>query len=177
MNNEELDGGIHFDLAQFIDKFDINKYFIGINYLYTEENKNKNYNSMIDLSFLLLDRMNFYKSLKFGIGFKTLYLEKDETSFVAIPITTFSSIETKIFGILTEFSGTFHYSPQSLTFKNGYRYSDYRLQIAFNVIQRGKLIFGYRNIKANFINGSGFNETNIDEKFSNGIFFGFELGF
>jgi hypothetical protein len=173
INSSEMEADLTFDLAQFVDSFDINRHRIGSNYLYIETNNDGHYKSMLDLHYTVNYRVSVFKPLSFGMGVKPLYLENDENNgFFALPATLHLKIEYPIFKVLTSLRWSYGYSPKPLTFVNGHGYSENRVELGFDLIKRGTLFFGYRDIRAEFLE-----HLKIDNKFSTAPYFGLRFGF
>jgi len=171
MNNDELETGIHLDLAQFNHKYDVNRYFVGVDYLYIEEENNGDYDSFLDLSFLMQSRVQSFRPLTIGIGVKSIYLEKSENKFMAIPLTLLAKLEFPLLGFKSRLTGSFGYSPKPLTFKSGYRYKESRVEFGIDIVKRGTVIFGYRNIETKF-----FENQYLDSRFSESPYIGLKFG-
>lgn len=155
MNNEELESSLNLDLAQFVDRFPVNRYFIGLNYLYVENIKNEYYTEyMASLNLMMRNRLPNIRSLTFGLGAKFLSSKsskvgelKDQT-ISAIPLGIYINFQLPIDSLPISLSTNIYYSPKPLTFTDGDTYFEQRYELSFEVVDKGQVFIGYRDIES-----------------------------
>lgn len=149
MNDEELESGIELDLAQFVNKFPVNRYFVGLNYLYVETDENiKNQTEyMFDFDIMMRSRLTNFNVLTFGLGAKALKTKIGNLEVSAIPIGLYINFAIPIIKSLPiSITTQFYYSPKPLTFSDGDKYLEQRYELSFEIIKMGEIFIGYRDI-------------------------------
>ena len=152
MNNEELESGINLDLAQFVDRFPVNRYFLGVDYLYIES---QDTDYMTSLNFLMKNRLSNFRLITFGLGAKILSTkigEDNEKTIFAIPFGIYINFALPIYSLPVSLSTHIYYSPKPLTFSDGDTYFEQRYELSFEVIEKGQIFIGYRDISATLQN-------------------------
>jgi len=147
MNNEELETNINLDLAQFIDKFPVNKYFIGYNYLYIEHNI-ETINTMQTVNILMKSRLQNYRPITFTLGTKFISADMNHKSISAVPFGFAMKFELPINSLPISFYAQVFYSPKPLTFSDGDTYLEQKYELSFEVIEKGQIFIGYRDISS-----------------------------
>jgi len=146
MNNEELETNINLDLAQFIDKFPVNHYFIGYNYLYIENNTY--INTMQSVNLLMRNRLPNYRPITFTLGAKFISADMNNKQISAVPFGFSVKFELPINSLPISFYAQVFYSPKPLTFSDGDTYLEQKYELSFEVIEKGQIFIGYRDISS-----------------------------
>ena len=159
MNNEELESNLNLDLAQFTNKLPVNKYFIGLNYLYIESDNvtSKQTESMASLNLLMKNRLSNFKPITFGLGVKLLSIQvggSESKTISAIPLGIYINFALPIYSLPISLSTHIYYSPKPLTFSDGDTYFEHRYELSFEVIDKGQVFIGYRDISTTLQNST-----------------------
>jgi len=169
MNNEELETNLNLDLAQFVDKFPVNQYFIGYDYLYIENNTDVN--TMQSLKLLMKNRLPNYRPITFGLGVKFISANIKQRDISAVPFGFSVKFELPINSLPISFNAQVFYSPKPLTFSDGDTYLEHKYELAFEVIKKGQIFIGYRDIS------SILQQSNQVLEFSKIPYIGLRIGF
>ena len=172
MNNDELESGIKFDLAQFSKRFNVNRYFLGLDYLYIE-NDDRDNDSLISFDFMMKNRLKQIKAITFGLGGKVLSTSSNSNNVTAIPLGLYMNFLMPVKSFPISFSAQFYYSPKPLTFEDGDQYFEQRYELIFEVIKRGKIYIGYRDILVNRTLEKGGGDFKVSQIPYIGLKFGF----
>ena len=170
MNDEDLETGLKFDLGQFAHSLPINSYFLDMNYLYMEDD-NGDTNTQSEFGIIMKNKLQNIQEITVGLGVKNLYTKKYGKSFISIPLGITVDINFPIRGLPISLSGSFYYAPKPLTFKDGEKYLEQRFELGFEVIKRGVVYIGYREIQTHF------HIVEDDYILNKTPFVGFKLGF
>lgn len=184
INNLDLEAGVKLDVAQFSNNVEPDTTFIGVSYINANEeySKDKKGDRLTELggffnfNFLVKQEID-NSSLSIGLGLKTIFSsikDPDVGTFSAIPL----GIEAEYIlpldsAIPIWFNTKVYYAPESLTFSKARSYLEYRIETNMEIIQRGTLYFGFRNIDTNYI----IDEIGYDYEFNQSGYFGFKFVF
>jgi hypothetical protein len=181
MNNEELETKLKFDLAQFSDKFSINRYFLGMEYIYIERDEVQHGGEesfeadyLFGLNMMMKNKLVAINAITFGLGGKFINTKIAQGSVSAIPLGLYVNFALPINSLPISLTTEVYYSPRPLTFSNGDEYFEHRYELSFEVIQMGELFVGYRDVEITpNSDGIDINKANISETGYVGIRFGF----
>jgi hypothetical protein len=172
INEKDFEGALMFDIGQFNESLRPDTTFVGASYIKGSESHSdfSKTEGMIGADFLLQQAIGAYPALTVGMGVKYRYVKVEDTSFSAIPI----GLELKYaipvgIRIPIHVGGMFYYSPEVLSFDKAKNYIEYRLYGDVELIERGHIVVGYRNIDTNF--------KYIDRTYNDSWFFGFRFQF
>ena len=153
INDKDFEGKLRFDMGQFNESVMPDSTFFGIGYMKGSE-QNSDFNSvdgLVEANFLMQRPFGSSDNLLIGMGIKYEYSRINDYDFSAIPLglqirymLPFESSIPMYIG------GMFYYSPAVLTFNDAKNYIEYRVGFDVEIIERGHLIVGYRNIDLNF---------------------------
>ena len=170
INDKDLELGVGFDLGQFNDTVEPNTTFLGIRYLNaSDENANANISDYAEASFLMKRRVQ-NSGVIFGIGLKTNYTKVRDEIFMTIPLGLEAGYTLPI-SLPVIIGAKVYYAPQSLSFSEAESFLEYRADFSVEVIEKGSVILGYRNIDTNIENS--YRDINYNESF----YFGFKFNF
>jgi hypothetical protein len=176
MNSEELESRVDLDLAQFINSYEVERYFAGVDYLYIEnsgsEGKNSS-DSMTSLNLMVKGHLENFKPLTFGLGMKPFIADMGDRDIQALPLGLLINLRLPIRTFPISFSSSFYYSPKPLTFNDGDEYFEQRYEFAIELIKRGEIVVGYRDMEFSVVNG----EKDEYYKFSQMGYVGIRIGF
>ena len=110
------------------------------------------------------------ENLLVGMGIKYEYSRVANEDFSALPL----GLELRYLlpfdtGVPMYVSGLFYYSPEVLTFNDAKNYIEYRANFDIEIIERGHLLVGYRNIDLNF--------DAVDMNYNRSWYLGFKFQF
>lgn len=174
INDKDLELGAAFDIGQFNDTVEPDTTFLGFNFL-----KGSDEHSADDADVENLYEANFLmkrevadSGVTFGIGVKANYSKVGDITFSTLPIGlevgyTFP-VEIPVY-----LGANLYYAPESLAFSDAESYLEYRLEVDVEVIERGSIVVGYRNIDTNV----EINTRNEDVNFNKSAYFGFKFAF
>ncbi len=170
INDKDLELGVRFDLGQMNDTVEPDTTFLGFSYLNAHlDNSNADISSYTEINFLMRQKAK-NSGVVFGLGVKSNYTKIRENSYLSIPLGLEIGYTIPV-DIPIIFSAKAYYAPESLAFLSAIKYLEYRADISIEVIPKGALVGGYRNITANI------EETNLDIKYNEAIYFGFKFLF
>ena len=173
INDKDLEFGVNLDLGQVNNTVEPNTTFVGFRYLNaSDDNANADINAYGEASFLMKREMQ-NSGVIFGIGMKTNYTKVQGNSFVSIPLGVEVGYTLPI-AIPIIFGSKVYYAPESLSFSDAKSFLEYRIDASMEVIEKGSLIFGYRNIDTNI---ETINHREIDVNYNESIYFGFRFAF
>ena len=170
INDKDLELKGKFDLGQVNDTVEPNTTFVGISYLNgDDDNADSNVNGYFEANFLMKREVK-NSGITFGIGVKSNYTKINNSSINTIPLGL--EVGYKIpFSIPSTINAKVYYAPQSLSFGEADEFLEYRLDFNVEVIERGSLVLGYRNIDINLKNSQN------DITFNKSVYFGFRFAF
>ena len=170
INDKDLELGVNFDLGQVNDTVEPNTTFIGVRYLNgSDDNANTDISGYAEASFLMKREVQD-SGIIFGIGLKTNYTKVQGSSYVTIPLGLEAGYTLPV-AVPVIFGAKVYYAPQSLAFSKAESFLEYRADVSIEVIEKGSVILGYRNIDTNI-------ETlNRDVNYNESFYFGFKFAF
>ena len=173
INDKDLELGVNFDLGQVNETVEPNTTFLGLRYLNaSDENANKDISGYGEASFLMRREIQ-NSGVIFGIGVKTNYTKVEDSTFMSIPLGVEAGYTLPI-SIPVIFGAKVYYAPESLSFSDAESFLEYRVDASIEVIEKGSLIFGYRNIDTNI---ETTNHYVIDANYNESVYFGFKFAF
>jgi hypothetical protein len=174
INDNDLETGVSFDLGQWMHSLPIKEYFIDMNYLYMENSQGE-YRSVTDLDFILKKSLPKFEELSFGFGTKFVYAKRFKKSFTAMPLGIHLGLNFDVRGLAISINALGYYAPKPLTFNDGDKYSETEFNLGFEVIERGLIYIGYREIRT-YYHGI---DNNVPDNYllNKTPFIGFKLGF
>ena len=178
INDKDLELAVGIDVAQYNHTVEPDTTFVGIKYLKgTKENSedeygnNVNTNEYYETSFLM-KRAVPNSDIKLGIGMKLNYTRVAGESYMSAPL----GIEvgyTLASRIPLSVGAKLYYAPSSLSFAKADNFLEYRLEGAVDIIERGSIIVGYRNLDTNF----KITKTTYDVNYNESGYVGFRFAF
>jgi len=170
INDKDLELGIKIDLGQTNSTVEPDTTFIGFSYLNADrDNSNVDISAYSELNFLMRrDVLN--SGFVFGLGVKSNYTKIGDNSFITIPLGIELGYTLPI-NIPIIFGAKAYYAPQSLSFSAAEKFLEYRVDLSVELIPKGSLVAGYRNIKTNL------EDYNINIRYNETVYFGFKFAF
>ncbi len=153
INDKDFEGKLHFDMGQFNESIMPDSTFFGIGYMKgSEQNSDfKNADGLVEANFLMQRPFGDSSNLLFGMGMKYEYSRIEDNDFSAIPLGLEARYKLPFdISVPMYIGGIFYYSPQVLTFNDAKNYIEYRAEVDIEIIERGHVMAGYRNIDLNF---------------------------
>jgi hypothetical protein len=150
MNNEEVETRLDLDLAQFVKKFPVNQFYVGFDYLYIEENSDVE--TMTSFKVFMKNRLKSYRAVTFGLGAKLISADVKNKSISAIPFGISAKFLLPIRSLPISLKADLYYSPKPLTFSDGDTYFEQRYELNIEVIDKGEIFIGYRDINSDLQN-------------------------
>ncbi len=153
INDKDFEGKLQFDIGQFNQSVMPDTTFFGIGYTKGSEQNSDftNADGLVEANFLMQRPLGSSENFLIGMGIKYEYSRINEKDFSAIPL----GLEARYLlpfniGMPIYLGGIFYYSPQVLTFNDAKNYIEYRGYLNLEIIERGHIVMGYRNIDLNF---------------------------
>ena len=176
INDKDLEASFKLDMGQFNDTVAPDTTYLGVKYLKAsdsyseyENNAQADLGYYFDVDFLIkqeIKNSGFY----FGLGVKGVFSEANDVSFSAIPLGVEAMYKLPIKNFIPiSFGVEAYYAPESLSFSNSQSYLEYRGELSAEIIERGSIYVGYRNIDTNYLN--------IDLTYNKSAYFGFKFKF
>ena len=180
INEQDLEFGLNLDMGQYNRGIEPDTTFLGVKYLKAasknsndEYGKNVNTKYFAELNFMIKQEVS-HSGLYVGLGVKTNFSAISNATFMSVPIGLDLSyvLPFKKF-IPVSISGAAYYAPQSLSFADAASFVEYRAMIRAEVIERGSIFIGYRDLNTNYkSNTSIYNVT-----YNSSGYFGFKFEF
>jgi hypothetical protein len=172
INDKDFEAKLRFDMGQFNESVMPDTTFFGIGYIKGSEDHSDFHQAdgLVEANFLMQRNVGNSENLTLGLGIKYEYSNIDDEDFSAIPL----GIEARYrlpfdTGIPIYIGGIFYYSPEVLTFNDAKNFVEYRANVDLEIIERGHLVAGYRNIDLNF--------EEVDMNYNNSWYLGFRFQF
>ncbi|MEA3522607.1 MAG: YfaZ family outer membrane protein [Campylobacterota bacterium] len=172
INDKDFEGRLRFDAGQFNETLMPDSLFFGVGYIKGSEEHSDfpTTDGLVEATFLMQRPIGSNDNIIIGMGVKYEYSRIDDENFSALPL----GIELRYLlpfeiAIPLYIGGEFYYSPEVLTFNDAKNYIEYRANIDVEIIDRGHIIVGYRNIELNF--------DKIDMNYNRSWYFGFKFQF
>jgi len=170
INDKDLELSAKFDLGQFSNTVEPDTTYIGFSYINGhEDNSNVNVNSYVESNFLMKNEIE-NTGVIFGIGVKANYTKINGDKFITIPLGLELGYSLPI-QVPISLSTKLYFAPESLAFSRAKSFLEYRFDASVNVIEKGSLVLGYRNIDANIENRRG------TQTYNQSLYFGFKFSF
>ena len=172
INDKDFEGKLRFDIGQFNQTVMPDSLFFGIGYIKGSEDNSdfRDTDGLVEAAFLMQRPFGTNENLLVGMGIKYEYSRVANEDFSALPL----GLELRYLlpfdtGVPMYVSGLFYYSPEVLTFNDAKNYIEYRANFDIEIIERGHLLVGYRNIDLNF--------DAVDMNYNRSWYLGFKFQF
>ena len=180
INEKDLELGLNFDMGQYNRNVEPGTTFAGIKYLNADDENSALENGttttpkyFLEASFLIKQEIKD-SGLKFGLGVKVNTSQVDSEVFMSIPIGIDISYKLPLKNFIPiELGAVVYYAPQSLSFLDAESYVERRFGLNAEVIERGSIFLGYRNIDTNY----NLNDIKVDVNYNKSTYFGFKFEF
>jgi hypothetical protein len=152
INDKDFEGKLRFDVGQFNETVMPDSIFFGIGYIKGSEEHSDfpSTEGLVEAAFLMQRPFGNSENLLIGMGIKYEYSRIKESDFSALPIGLEARYRLPVsVGVPMYIGGLFYYSPEVLTFNDAKNYIEYRANFDVELIERGHVILGYRNIDLN----------------------------
>lgn len=180
INEKDLEFGLGLDVGQYNRNVEPDTTFMGVKYLKaSRDNSNDqsgnfvNTKYFLELNFLIKQEIR-HTGLKVGLGVKTNFSAIGGATFMSVPLGLDLSYTLPFKNFIPiEIGGEAYYAPQSLSFLDASSFVEYRAGIRAEVIKRGSIFVGYRDIDTNYeIDTIKYNVT-----YNRSGYFGFKFEF
>ncbi len=180
INQKDLEFDLNLDMGQYNTTVEPGTTFVGLSYLKASNDNSKDASGNIvdikyffELNFLIKQEIQD-TGVRVGLGVKTNFSKVNGNDFMAIPIGLDVSYRLPFKNFIPiEVGGELYYAPESLSFSNAKSYLEYRAGVSAEVIKRGTLFVGYRNIDTNYEIGT----TRTDITYNKSAYFGLKFEF
>lgn len=180
INEKDLELGLNIDMGQYNRNVEPGTTFAGIKYLNANDENSANKNGVPvntkyfgEVSFLIKQEIK-NTGLKFGLGVKANTSQVEDEVFMSIPIGIDLSYKLPLKNFIPiELGAVLYYAPQSLSFLDAESYVERRFGLNAEVIERGSIFFGYRDIDTNY----KINDVRHDINYNKAGYFGFKFEF
>jgi len=173
INNKDLELDAQFDIGQFNDAVEPDTMFVGAKFLNADAEHSDNEYADIDpyyeVSFLMMRPVG-NKGLKIGLGAKVNYTNNSNKDFMTIPLGLEADYKLPFKGYFPMYlSGELYYAPSVLSFSDADSFFEYRVSCELEVIDNGRVTFGYRSLDTNY--------ENLDFTYNSSWYVGFKINF
>ena len=179
INNKDLELDAQIDIGQFNDAVEPDTMFVGVKFFNADAEHSDNEYADIDpyyeVSFLMMRPVG-NQGLKIGLGVKLNYTEitlpefNSNKDFMTIPLGLEADYKLPFKGYFPmHLSGELYYAPSVLSFSNADSFFEYRMSCELEVIDNGRVIFGYRSLDTNY--------ENMDFSYNSSWYVGFKVKF
>jgi hypothetical protein len=185
INDKDLQIKASVDLGQFNETVDPNTTYLGASYL----NANEEHSDIKDGGSLKTD--GYYETsflmrreikesgVLFGIGVKANYANLKtgasnvgDRTFISIPLGIEAGFKLPV-AIPVILDAKVYYAPESLAFSDADNYLEYGVGVSVEVIERGSIVAGFRNLDTNI----KVNTTTYKINYNKSGYFGFKFAF
>ncbi len=174
INDKDLEVGAKLDLGQFNSTVEPDTTFVGFTYLNGDEQNSeiqRDINGYLEANFLMRREIQD-SGVTFGIGLKANYTKANDYSFMSIPLGLELGYRIPT-AIPVSLNAKIYYAPESLSILDADSFLEYRLDVNIEIIERGFIVLGYRNIDTNY-DVSGIS-SNLN--YNSSAYFGFKFAF
>ncbi len=180
INDVDLEVGVKLDIGQYNENIEPDTTFIGVTFINANEEYSKDVGGnaipklgkYFNVSFLVKQEIK-NSGLKVGLGTKAIFTSIDKPDlglFSAIPLGVECEYQLPLKNAIPIWlNAQVYYAPKSLSLSDSKSYFEYRVGVNFEVIQRGTLFLGFRNIEVNYDSG--------DYLFNKASYFGLKFNF
>lgn len=172
INDKDFEGKLRFDVGQFNETVMPDSIFFGFGYIKGSEEHSdfKETDGLVEAAFLMQRPFGNSENLLIGMGIKYEYSRIGDENFSALPIGLEARYLLPVdIGVPMYVGGMFYYSPEVLTFNDAKNYIEYRANFDIELIERGHVLVGYRNIDLNF--------EHVDMNYNRSWYLGFKFQF
>jgi len=170
LNSDEIELKGNLDLGELMQSDYPDMYFVTVGYLDVDNDESTD--PLIEAGFMLRDDIYAIDGLRFGIGFKGNSAEVSGQNFSSIPLGIELEYTLPLdFSMPIKLSGTLFYAPSALTFQDGDRYFEGRMEASISIIEQADIFVGYRKIDLDFDGWRG------DYNYSDDAYVGFRIRF
>lgn len=176
INNKDLEIGAKFDLGQVNERIEPATTYIGINYInasdkYSDiDGEDANVSSFYEINFLMKREVK-NSGVEIGIGIKANYTSLDE-NFITLPLGIEVGYTVPV-AVPIKFGVELYYAPESLAVTDVHSYLETRAHVSVELIEKGYIMAGYRNINTNLKVDSEAYKIN----YNSSVYFGFKFDF
>jgi len=171
LNNQEVEGQLRLDLSKMGVALD--GAYAGARILNADESNSDrigNIDPLMEVSFMVMRPVESVPGLSLGLGIKGEYTKFDGHRYSALPIGLEADMKLPL---ATPFpfyvGGAVYHAPSVLAFHDGDEYFEARIHLDAEVIPKGRIEVGYRNIDTDV---KSHNVT-----YNEAFYFGFRLDF
>lgn len=180
INEKDLEFGLNLDMGQYNRNVEPDTTFAGIKYLKASNENSENENGgiapikyFLEFNFLIKQEIK-NSGLKFGLGVKANTSKVANNTFMSIPIGVNISYTLPLKNFIpVEVGGELYYAPQSLSFLDAESFVETRLGLRLEVIERGSIFVGYRNLNTNY----KVSDIKYEVTYNKSAYFGFKFEF
>ena len=169
VNDTDVEVGAKFDVGQFNHSVAPDTMFFGGKFLNGDKEHSSDRNSTIDPYFelnFLMQRPIGTGGMTLGLGIKFNYTKE----FASVPLGGEFSYKIPAKKLIPMYlHGSLYYAPNVLAFNDAKDFLEYNLGYDIEVIENGRVTFGYRNLDTNY------NAMNFT--YNESWYVGFKIGF
>ena len=174
INNDELESGIELDIAQFSKRMKVNRYFLGLDYLHSEDDEtSSDSDHLTSVRFMMRGKFHRARTITFGLGGKVVNGSAEDYDVSAIPLGIYGNFKLPIKSLPISLTTQFFYSPKPLTFGDGNNYTEQKYELGFEPFRMGEIYIGYRDIQFETTPELGEKKVAISQM----AYIGFRIGF
>jgi len=150
INNKDLEISGQFDIGQFNDAVEPDTMFVGAKFINADADHSDDEHADIDpyfeASFLMMRPIGD-QSMKIGMGAKVNFTK----DFMSIPLGLQFAYNLPVKAYFPMYlNGELYYAPSVLSFSDADSFLEYRLSLDLEIIDNGRVTFGYRSIDTNY---------------------------
>ena len=153
INNKDFELKLDFDVGQFNESVMPDSLFFGIGYMNVDASHSDfaDPEELVNASFLMQRPIGSSSSFLLGMGVRYIFSKQGESDFSALALGLQGRYLLPLhLSIPIYMAADFYYSPEVLSFMDAKNYVAYRVFGDVEIIERGHIVCGYRNIDLNY---------------------------
>ena len=175
INNTDVEAELRFDMGQFNTMLDPDTTYIGVRYMRGSEEHSDDAltedKNLLEVNYLMQRPVDAHDALTLGIGIKVDHTTAGDLDFLAASLGIEAEYRLPT-AVPLYIGGAFYYSPEVLSFMDARHYVEGTAHVDIEVIERGRVTLGYRNIETEYdVSGDG------DVSFNKSFYGGFKFAF
>ena len=175
INNTDVEAELRFDMGQFNTMLDPDTTYVGVRFMRGSEEHSDNAldedKNLLEVNYLMQRPLDAHDALTLGIGIKVDHTTAGNLDFLAASLGIEAEYRLPT-AVPLYVGGAFYYAPEVLAFMDARHYVEGTVHVDIEVIQRGRVTFGYRNIETEYdVAGDG------DVSFNKSLYGGFKFAF
>lgn len=151
VNDNDVEGQLRLDLGRIDNTAEAGTTFVGFRFL-SGDNENSSslgadLDPLMEVSLMVQQKVRGVPGLKVGLGIKGEHTKINEQTFAAIPLGIEAELQLPLNAPMPFYiGGALYYAPSPLAFRDADAYTETRIHLDIEPIDRGRIEIGYRKI-------------------------------